>query len=150
MYILWWVGQMLEPALGHVRFTALYFASLLAGAFGALLFSPNAVTVGASGAVFGLMGAAFVLQRARGIDTMASGIGPIIILNLVLSFVIPNVSIGGHLGGLVGGVICAFAMERFSGRGRAVAYSVAACVVVGLVAALAGIAVSGRDSPFTG
>jgi len=150
MYILWWVGQMLEPALGHVRFTALYFASLLAGAFGALLFSPNAITVGASGAVFGLMGAAFVLQRARGIDTMASGIGPIIILNLVLSFVIPNVSIGGHLGGLVGGVICAFAMERFSGRGRAVAYSVAACVVVGLVAALAGIAVSGRNSPFTG
>ena len=71
MYILYWLGTMLEPSLGHVRFVALYFASLLAGAFGALLLDPNAATVGASGAVFGLMAAAFVMQRARGIDPMA-------------------------------------------------------------------------------
>ena len=103
MYILYWLGTMLEPALGHPRFVALYFASLLAGSAGALVFSPNAVTVGASGAVFGLMGAAFVMQRARGIDPMQSGIGPVILFNLVLSFVIPNISIGGHIGGLVGG-----------------------------------------------
>ena len=109
---------MLEPSLGHARFVALYFASLLAGSFGALLLDPNAVTVGASGAVFGLMGAAFVLQRARGIDPMQSGIGPLILINLVLGFVIPNVSVGGHIGGLVGGVLCAFAMERL-GRPRA-------------------------------
>ena len=105
MYILYWLGTMLEPALGRVRFVALYFASLLAGSLGALLLSPNAVTVGASGAVFGLMGAAFVIQRARGIDPMQSGIGPLILLNLGLTFVIPGISIGGHIGGLVGGVL---------------------------------------------
>ena len=115
MYILYWLGTMLEPALGHARFLALYFTSLLAGSFGALLLSPNAVTVGASGAVFGLMGAAFVMQRARGIDPMQSGIGPIILLNLALGFVIPNISIGGHLGGLVGGAVAAFAMEQLAG-----------------------------------
>jgi membrane associated rhomboid family serine protease len=147
MYILYWLGTMLEPSLGHARFLALYFASLLAGSFGALLLDPNAVTVGASGAVFGLMGAAFVLQRARGIDPMQSGLGPIILINLVLGFVIPNVSIGGHLGGLAGGVLCAFAMERVAGRGRGVALPVAACVLIGVVAAVAGVAVSGRGLP---
>ena len=150
MYILYWLGTMLEPSLGHARFTALYFASLLAGSFGALLLDPNAVTVGASGAVFGLMGAAFVLQRARGIDPMQSGIGPVILINLVLGFVIPNVSIGGHLGGLAGGVLCAFAMERAAGRGRGVVLPVAACVVIGLAAAVAGVAVSGRGLPSAG
>jgi membrane associated rhomboid family serine protease len=150
MYILYWLGTMLEPSLGHLRFGALYFASLLAGSFGALLLDPNAVTVGASGAVFGLMGAAFVLQRARGIDPMQSGLGPVILINLVLGFVIPNVSVGGHLGGLVGGVLCAFAMERLAGRGRGVALSVAACVVIGIAAAVAGVAVSGRGLPSAG
>ena len=150
MYILYWLGTMLEPSLGHVRFGALYFASLLAGSFGALLLDPNAVTVGASGAVFGLMGAAFVLQRARGIDPMQSGIGPVILINLVLGFVIPNVSVGGHLGGLVGGVLCAFAMERVAGRGRGVVLPVAACLLIGLVAAVAGVAVSGRGLPSAG
>ena len=150
MYILYWLGTMLEPSLGHARFVALYFASLLAGSFGALLLSPNAVTVGASGAVFGLMGAAFVLQRARGIDPMQSGIGPVILLNLAISFIIPNISIGGHLGGLVGGVLCAFAMERLGATRRGILLPIAACVLIGLIAAVAGIAVSGRDSPFAG
>jgi membrane associated rhomboid family serine protease len=147
MYILWWLGNMLEPSLGHVRFVALYFASLLAGAFGALLLDPNAATVGASGAVFGLMAAAFVMQRSRGIDPMASGIGPIILINLALGFVIPNVSIGGHIGGLVGGAIAAFLMDQASARRRGVVLPVAACVLVGLAAAVAGVAVSGRGLP---
>ena len=150
MYILYWVGTMIEPALGHARFGALYFASLLAGSCGALVLDPNAVTVGASGAVFGLMGAAFVLQRERGIDPMRSGIGPLILFNLVLGFIIPNVSVGGHIGGLIGGVICAFAMERLGTRRGGIVLPVVACVVVGLIAAVAGIAVSGRNSPFTG
>jgi membrane associated rhomboid family serine protease len=147
MYILYWLGTMLEPSLGHARFTALYLASLLAGSFGALLLEPNAFTVGASGAVFGLMGAAFVLQRARGIDPMQSGIGPVILFNLVLGFIIPNVSIGGHIGGLVGGALCALAMERVAGRGRGVLLPVVACALIGVLAAAAGIAVSGRELP---
>jgi membrane associated rhomboid family serine protease len=150
MYILYWLGTMLEPSLGHARFLALYFASLLSGSFGALLLSPNEVTVGASGAVFGLMGAAFVLQRARGVDPMQSGIGPVILLNLAISFIIPNISIGGHLGGLIGGALAALAMEQLGRSRRGIALQIAACVVVGLVAAVAGIAVSGRNSPFAG
>ena len=114
MYILYWLGTMLEPVLGHVRFTALYFASLLAGSFGAIALSRHALTVGASGAVFGLMAAAFVFQRARGIDPWRSGLGPVILLNLALPFVFPNlnISIGGHIGGLIGGAIAALAIER--------------------------------------
>src|SRR3954471_17881272 len=119
MYILWYLGNLLEPALGPVRFAALYMASLLAGGFGALLVSPLALTVGASGAVFGLMGATFVMQRARGMDPMAGGIGPLILLNLAIGF-LPglNISIGGHLGGLIGGGLAGFVMERLQQRRR--------------------------------
>jgi membrane associated rhomboid family serine protease len=139
MYILYWLGTMLEPSLGHARFVALYLTSLLAGSFGALVLSPNAVTVGASGAVFGLMGAAFVMQRARGIDPMQSGIGPVILLNLAISFIIPNISIGGHIGGLVGGALAAFVMDRLAGRVRGVAAPIAACLAIGAAAAVAAV-----------
>jgi membrane associated rhomboid family serine protease len=110
MFLLYMLGGLLEPALGTPRFAALYFASLLAGAFGALIVDPNAVTVGASGAVFGLAGATFVIARGRGMDALAGEIGFLIAFNLVLSFVLPNISVGGHLGGLAGGVLCAFAI----------------------------------------
>jgi membrane associated rhomboid family serine protease len=142
MYILYWLGSMLEPALGHVRFVALYFASLIAGSFGALLLSPDKFTVGASGAVFGLMGAAFVMQRARGINPMESGIGPVILFNLAFSFIVPNISIGGHLGGLIGGTLAAFLMDRLEGRGRGVTLPVAACVAVGAAAFAGSLAVA--------
>src|SRR3954453_2696899 len=113
MYALYWLGTMLEPALGPARFAGLYFASLLTGAFGALLLTePNRGTVGASGAVFGLMGAAFVLQRMRGVDPMRSGIVPVIAINLAFSLFVPGISIGGHVGGLIGGAAAAYAMER--------------------------------------
>jgi membrane associated rhomboid family serine protease len=150
MYILYWLGTMLEPSLGHARFVALYVTSLVCGSFGALLLSPTAVTVGASGAVFGLMGAAFVMQRARGMDPMQSGIGPIILLNLAISFIIPNISIGGHLGGLVGGAAAAMVMDRLAGRRRGVALPLAACAAIGLVAAVAAVAVAGRTTGISG
>jgi membrane associated rhomboid family serine protease len=144
MYVLYWLGTMLEPVLGHVRFGALYLASLLCGSFGALLLSPNAFTVGASGAVFGLMGGAFVFQRLRGVDPMRSGIGPVILLNLGLTFVIGNISIGGHLGGLIGGALAAFAMEQLSRRRQGALLPVAACVAVAALAVLGSVAVAGR------
>src|SRR3954454_23848636 len=137
MYILYWLGQMLEPALGHAKFLALYFTSLLGGSFGALLLSPaNQPSLGASGAVFGLMGAAFVMQHARGIDPWRSGLGPVIALNLVLSFVIPNISIGGHLGGLAAGVLVALALEHVPAVRRSQAMAVAGCVLIAAVAVL--------------
>jgi membrane associated rhomboid family serine protease len=145
MYILYWLGSMLEPVLGHIRFVALYFASLLSGSFGALLLSADKVTVGASGAVFGLMGAAFIMQRARGVDPMRSGLGPLILLNLAITF-IPgfNISIGGHLGGLIGGVACALAMDQLAQRRRGVLLPVLACVAVGVLALVGAVAVAGN------
>ncbi len=110
MLLLYFLGRLLEPALGTPRFLVLYFASLLAGSFGALLLDPNALTVGASGAVFGLAGATFVIARGRGMDAIASEIGFLIVINLVFTFTMSNISAGGHLGGLAGGVICALAI----------------------------------------
>jgi membrane associated rhomboid family serine protease len=108
MLALYVLGELLEPAIGRLRFALIYFASLLAGSFGALLLEPTDPTVGASGAVFGLMGAAFVVMRHRGINPMESGLGLWIGLNLLITFTIPNISIGGHIGGLVGGALAAF------------------------------------------
>lgn len=141
MYVLWFLGNLLEPSLGPVRFAALYLAALLTGSFVVLLLQPNAVTVGASGAIFGLMGAAFVMQRARGIDPMQSGIGPIILINLALGFVIPNVSVAGHVGGLLGGALCAFLMDQ-SARYRRKELPVLVCVAIGLVAVAGSVAVA--------
>lgn len=109
-FAIYFLGQLLEPAIGTSRFLAVYVASLLAGSFGALLLSPDALTVGASGAVFGLFGAGFVIARGRGVDALASSIGIVILLNLAFSVSVPHISLGGHLGGLVAGVICALAI----------------------------------------
>jgi len=68
--------------------------------------NPDALTGGASGAVFGLMGAAFVGMRLRGINPMQTGLGITLVLNLVLTVSVSGISIGGHLGGLVGGALC--------------------------------------------
>lgn len=117
MLLLWWFGAELERGLGRLRFLAIYFVSLLAGSAGAILLDPQVATVGASGAVFGLFGAAFILERQAGITR-----GPaftIIVLNLVLSFLIPGISIGGHIGGLVGGALSMLALTRL-GRVHAV------------------------------
>ena len=118
MLALYVLGEMLEPAVGRLRFGLIYFASLLAGSFGALLLEPTSPTVGASGAVFGLMGAAFVVMRSRGVNPMESGLGLWIGLNLLITFTIPNISIGGHLGGLVGGVLAALLLVDLRERIR--------------------------------
>jgi membrane associated rhomboid family serine protease len=108
MFALYVLGTLLEPALGTPRYVALYVASLLAGAFGALALTGAAEsTVGASGAIFGLFGAAFLIARGRGLDSIAGEIGLLLLVNLALTFGIPGISIGGHLGGLAGGAICA-------------------------------------------
>jgi len=118
MFALYFLGTLLEPAIGTARFVAVYFVSLLAGSLGALLLSPNDLTVGASGAVFGLMAAAFVMARRRGIEDLASQIGLFVVINLVFTFSVPGISIGGHLGGLVGGGIAALVVAWFE-RGHA-------------------------------
>lgn len=107
MVSLYFLGRFVEPAIGRTRFFALYLASLLAGTAGALLLQPSyGLTAGASGAIFGLLGASAIGLRQRGIPLMQSSIGTMILLNLFITFTISGVSIGGHLGGLVGGAIC--------------------------------------------
>jgi len=143
MLSLWILGSMLEPAFGRWRFGLIYLVSLLCGSFGALLMSPDNVTVGASGAIFGLLGAAAVLARNRGFSLMESGLGIWIGLNLLITFTIPNISIGGHLGGLVGGGLCALALVDLPERVRVSRYVPAAvCVVLGTVAVAGSIAIA--------
>jgi membrane associated rhomboid family serine protease len=138
MYLLYLLGNMLEPAIGSVRFTIIYFVALLAGSLGALIVTPDAVTVGASGAVFGLMGAAAVELRARGINPFDTGIGGLIVFNLSFSFVLSGISIGGHIGGLIGGAAAGFlfleADKRRIPQQLALAGSVALAVAVAAVA----------------
>ena len=110
MYALWALGTMLEDAMGRMRFLVLYMAALLAGSAGVLIVGGNGITGGASGAVFGLFGAAAVGLQRRGVNPLQTSIGTVLILNLVLTFAIPGISVGGHLGGLIGGAICGYAM----------------------------------------
>ena len=105
MLFLWLLGNRMEKDLGASRFFFLYFGALVGGACGALLMDPNAVTVGASGAVFGLMGGALVGKRLFGNLARESGLMGLLLLNILISFVVPGISIGGHLGGLAGGAI---------------------------------------------
>ena len=105
MLMLWWFGQALESALGRARFVGVYLVSALAGSAGALLLSPDSYTLGASGAVFGILGAGLVLER-RQIYVFGGGALVVILLNLAITFLGPgNISVGGHLGGLVGGML---------------------------------------------
>ena len=115
---LYWLGRMIEPALGHARFVAIYLVSLLTGSMGVMLLDPTSFTLGASGAVYGLLGAAIVMARNRNIGLMQSGLLPILALNLGITFLIPNISIGGHLGGLAGGLLVTFVIEELSRRRR--------------------------------
>ena len=130
MLMLWWFGSALEGLLGRARFLTVYMVSLLAGSAGALLLSPDVPTVGASGAVFGVLGAGIVLER-RGVYVFGGSAFGVVVLNLVLGFFIGNVSIGGHLGGLAGGMLATLALGGFS-RGHAAYTRIGQPAILGL------------------
>ena len=136
MVALYWFGSLLERRIGSGRFLLLYLVSGLAGSAGALLFDPLRPTVGASGAIFGVLGAGLVLEQQRDYVFGGSALG-IIVINLVLTFAIPNISIGGHLGGLIGGAVATLGFSRFgrghAAYGRAGLTGVATIVAVGIV-----------------
>jgi membrane associated rhomboid family serine protease len=118
MLFLWWIGAPVEQALGRARYALVYLVGGLSGSTGALLLTnPEAVTVGASGALFGILGAAFVFERQRNY-VLGGGALTIIVLNLAFTFAVPGISIGGHLGGLAGGALSALALSRL-GRAHA-------------------------------
>ena len=142
MYMLFILGRLLEPAVGSMRFTIIYFVSLLFGSLGALLWDPLVLTVGASGAVFGLMGAAVVTLRARGMDPFAGGIGGLLALNLLITFVIPGISIGGHVGGLIGGVLSGWLLVDVADRQSSRVPATVASVLLGFGAVAASVAVA--------
>jgi len=103
MLALFFVGRAMEPALGSARLGLIYFVSLAAGSLGVMIVEPGSLSLGASGAIFGLMGGLLVIARARGISLTQSGIGPVILLNLAFTFTIPGISKRPHVGGLIGG-----------------------------------------------
>lgn len=144
MYLLYLLGSMLEPEIGSLRFGAIYLTSLLAGSFGALL-ATDAATLGASGAIFGLMGAAAVELRSRGMSVMQSGIGLLIVINLALSFSVANISVGAHVGGLIGGAIAGWAIKA-GDRRRSPAIGLAICAVLCVAAVAGSLLVAGSTS----
>lgn len=142
MILLWQLGTILEPALDRGRFALLYLASLLGGAAGALLVTPDALTGGASGAVFGLMAAATVAFQQRGVNPFRIGIGTILVINLVITFTVPGISVGGHVGGALMGAACGYAMlePRWQRYERWVTF---AAPVAGILVALFAVYVVG-------
>ena len=140
-YLLYVLGRMLEPAIGHVRFVTIYFVALLAGSLGALIATPDSPSLGASGAIFGLLGAAYFEMRRRGSDPVRSGIVPTIVLNLVLSISLPNISVGAHIGGLIAGGLAILAFHA-GDRRKAPALAYAACGVLAVGSVVGAIAVA--------
>jgi membrane associated rhomboid family serine protease len=120
MLMLWWFGRLLEGLLGTGRFLAVYFLSVLAGSAGALLLAPGSATIGASGAVFGILGAGLVLER-HNINVFGGTALLIVLFNLSFTLFTSAsyISIGGHIGGLIGGALAVLVLSRF-GRGHAV------------------------------
>jgi membrane associated rhomboid family serine protease len=117
MLALWWLGSPVEIALGRLRYLGLYLVSGLAGAAGALIADPHTVTVGASGAIFGLLGAGLILEwQATG--SLAGNYLVLIVINLAISFAVPGISVGGHVGGLIGGILTTLAFTHLGRRAR--------------------------------
>jgi membrane associated rhomboid family serine protease len=135
MYSLFYAGTLLEHMIGRWRFALLYLASGIAGSAGAILWSPNQVSLGASGAIFGILGGLYVLER-RGHIATGGQIGMLIVLNLIFTFALSSyISVGAHVGGLIAGVVLMLLLAQYR---RSAAMSVAgtvAIVVVSLVLA---------------
>jgi membrane associated rhomboid family serine protease len=136
MYVLWAIGTPVEQYLGRIRYIGLYFVSGLAGSAGGLLQAPHTPILGASGAIFGVLGAMMIIEwQITG--RLAGQAMSLIAINLVLSFVIPNVSWGGHVGGLIGGVLIMLAYAHWR-DGRAQYGQIGIPGVLGLIAVAAG------------
>jgi membrane associated rhomboid family serine protease len=143
MYALYILGNLLEPAIGHLRFGLIYFVALLSGSFGALIVTPDSLTVGASAAVFGLFGAAIVELRARGVDVMATGLPLWLGINLIFTLTFNGISVGGHIGGLVGGTLAGIAIGELDKRRDIPSFvGPLMAVVIGVISVIGAIAVA--------
>lgn len=137
MISLWVVGSIVEAGLGPVRYLGIYLAAIVWGSAGALIHTPNVPTVGASGGIFGLLAAIMVVQWLRG-GRVGGDLIAVMAFNLAFTFGIDGISKGGHIGGIIGGAIAAFALvapERSlpaSRRGHVALTACAAVIVVGV------------------
>jgi membrane associated rhomboid family serine protease len=132
MFALYVIGTPVENYLGRIRYLGLYLVSGLAGSAGALVVTPNALTVGASGAIFGILGAMLILEwQATG--KLGGNALTMIVINLALTFTIAGISIGGHIGGLIGGILATLAFANW-GRGHAAYGRLGAAGAIGLAA----------------
>jgi membrane associated rhomboid family serine protease len=144
MLLLYQLGQLLEPALDRVKFTSLYFASLLGGSLAALMFQPDGLSGGASGAVFGLMTAAAIGLHRRGVNVFSTGIGTTLILNIVITFGLGNrIGWSAHLGGAIVGAACGYVMlaPRHLPMPKWAGYAVPAAI--GVICVIASVVVVG-------
>jgi membrane associated rhomboid family serine protease len=138
MIALYFIGTLIEQYLGPVRYVGLYFVSGLAGSAGALLQAPLAPTVGASGAIFGILGAWLIIEwQATG--RFAGQAMTWIVINLIISFSFTGISWGGHLGGLAGGILITLGYAHWRG-GRAQYGQLGVGGVLGLIVVAAGSA----------
>ncbi len=144
MYALWVFGPTFERSMGRVRFVMAYVACLLGGALGALIATPVALTAGASGAIFGLLGIAVMSQRSLGISIWDSGLGMVLAINFALTLGISNISVGGHLGGFVVGLAIGWLNYEVPRRQRLPRGAIeGAIVVIGLACFLGALAAAG-------
>jgi membrane associated rhomboid family serine protease len=145
MLSLWFVGRSLEPAIGKVYFAAIYFTALLAGSFGALLFTPDQPTLGASGAIFGIFAALIMVARARRIPLWQTGLLPMLLFNLIYTLTIADVSIGGHLGGVLAGFVTGWLVTEYGEKRDRRAVVLGGCLVIAVLSVIGGIAVAGGN-----
>ena len=147
MLILWLLGQQFEAAIGRLRFGLIYFASLVAGSFTIALFNDRHINGGASGAIFGLAAAATIALWQRGVGFYQTGWGPLLVINLVLTFVDSDISIGAHIGGLIAGGILGAVMlhPRLGATNRGLGTALAVAMIVGC--SIGAIAVTRSNYP---
>jgi membrane associated rhomboid family serine protease len=136
MFALWNLGRAIEPVVGRVKFLLLYFASLLSGSFGVIALQhagyQKGLTGGASGAVFGLLGAIAIAYHQRGMSIMRSGLGASLLINLVLTVSL-GLSFGAHLGGFIGGLVCGhYLMSTQRGRATSQLATLIPLIVIGV------------------
>ncbi|HTI30115.1 MAG TPA: rhomboid family intramembrane serine protease [Methylomirabilota bacterium] len=111
MYALWLFGPIMEQMYGHVEYAVIYLLCALGGNVLTILAAPDTPALGASGAIFGLFGLAFVVSRRRHLllgpqaRAMLSRVGTLLVLNLFITFSVPNISWTGHIGGLAVGAV---------------------------------------------
>ena len=146
MYVLFWVGRLLEPAIGRSRFLAIYFTGLLTGSLGVLIVSPLSPTAGASGAIFGLMGAAFTEAHQRGAIQVRNQLVLLIVVNLALTLGIAGISVGAHVGGLIGGGLATLAFQQ-GDRMRSALLGYAGCLALAVIAVGLSIVVANQIAP---